>query len=168
MNFVKRFVLSWVLPVSVSFLAISASALDRFPQSPDPALTPGAVCKAGKVYRYPEHVLYCSRSVGSALKQQIMANYDARLGFVVTQMNRREFKIDHYIPLCMGGSNDITNLWPQHQTVYQYTDRIEMEACNRMFEGRLKQAEAIELIKRAKANPSQSQDILKYVMINLM
>lgn len=65
-------------------------------------------------------------------------------------MERGEFKIDHFIPLCMGGSNSRTNLWPQHRTVYEITDEMEMRLCELMAAGNMLQAEAMETIRYAK------------------
>ena len=143
--------------------SVSTFAADPFPQSPDPELTPGSLCQRHSELRYPERIPYCNRSVGKGLKQDIIETYDDRLGYEVGEMNRGEFKIDHYIPLCMGGSNVSDNLWPQHRTVYTLTDPLEQIACDKMAQGRLRQAEAVELIKRAKANPPEAPEITKQV-----
>ena len=135
-------------------LAQLSHAADLFPTSPDAKLTPGSLCDHPSSRRYPEGIAYCSRDVDRNTKKQVMQAYDDQLGFSVTRMNRGAFKIDHYIPLCMGGSNHPDNLWPQHESIYKYTDLIEDVACQKMAAGRLKQADAIELVKRAKSDPS--------------
>lgn len=145
------------------FSAQSAFSQAPFPSSPDASMTPGELCQGGKTRRYPEKILYCSRSVGSNLKRQIIAEYDRKLGYRIGEMKREEFKIDHYIPLCMGGSNSPKNLWPQHESVYRYTDEIEHTACGAMSAGKLKQADAVRLIKKAKADPQKAFQILDYV-----
>lgn len=78
-------------------------------------------------------------------------------------MNRSDFKIDHYIPLCMGGSNDSSNLWPQHASIYIHTDQLEFECCQKMKEGKLTQKEAIDIIVHAKANLANCQQLLQDV-----
>jgi hypothetical protein len=65
-------------------------------------------------------------------------------------MGRRDFKIDHFIPLCMGGSNELDNLWPQHPSIYVMTDPIEEQLCIRLREGRMKQSDAVRIIRLAK------------------
>jgi len=65
-------------------------------------------------------------------------------------MDRKDFKIDHFIPLCAGGSNDPSNLWPQHKSVYEITDPVEPLICAKMAAGKLDQAYAIKLITTAK------------------
>lgn len=134
-----------------------------FPTSPDQSLTPGSLCDRPNQKRYPEGIPYCSRDVKSELKKEIMREYDAKLGYRVTQMERAAFKIDHYIPLCMGGSNNQDNLWPQHVTVYNITDPLEPVFCGKMAAGRLRQADAIELLRRAKNNLADVPAILKQV-----
>lgn len=134
----------------------------KFPTGPNDQMTPGSVCTTPDSYRYPEHIPYCQRNVASDLKRAIISDYDHKLGFEIESMNRQDFKIDHYIPLCMGGSNNQTNLWPQHKTVYQITDPLEQLLCDKMAAGVLRQAEAIDLIKKAKNNLSQEPEIYAY------
>src|SRR5262245_45768293 len=104
-------------------------------------MTPGSLCDRPDSKRYPEGIPYCSRSVKSELKREIMRDYDAKLGYGITAMDRSAFKIDHYIPLCMGGSNKQDNLWPQHQSVFTVTDPLEALECEKMAKGKLLQAD---------------------------
>ena len=76
---------------------------------PNPALTPGAIlpevtesqiCVAG----YSATV----RNVSTATKRQVFANYS-----IAYPPPSGEYEVDHFIPLEIGGSNDITNLWPE-------------------------------------------------------
>jgi len=122
----------------------------RFPVGPNDNLTPGKLCDRPDYYRYPEKIAYCERNVEKELKAEIIRTYDRELGFEIGLMNRMDFKIDHLIPLCMGGSNDEDNLWPQHASVYNRTDPLEPALCELMSQGRMKQAEAKERILRAK------------------
>lgn len=127
----------------------------RFPLGPDHSVTPGETCQRPDTYRYPEKIPYCNRDVSSDEKKAIIRNYDSTFGYQVGSMNRSEFKIDHYIPLCMGGSNSSKNLWPQHQTVYAKTDMLEQKLCELMAAGKLLQMEAMEKIRLAKNNLDQ-------------
>ncbi len=152
-----------VLGLLVSTSAFSAQPAGApYPQNPVYQLTPGSLCAQPTEYRYPERIPYCERQVSSQAKVEIIRMYDQRLGYRISQMNRQEFKIDHYVPLCMGGSNGVNNLWPQHQTVYQYTDPLEPVLCDKMSQGRLKQKDAIDLIRRAKANLAEVARIFQY------
>jgi hypothetical protein len=78
---------------------------------PDPSFTPGAVfdgvtadqiCVAG----YTRTV----RNVSRAERAQVYAEYGA-------QDVPGADEVDHFIPLELGGSNDITNLWPEPYAV---------------------------------------------------
>lgn len=159
---------SFVLTLSL-LVSASAHAFDfnnngqRFPTHPDAEMTPGKLCTNGTVRRYPEGIAYCTRNVERDLKAEIFKAYDSELGFETRQMNRGDFKIDHYIPLCAGGANSIENLWPQHRSVYEITDPMEPLVCQKMSEGVLKQAEAIELIKRGKNDLDQVEGIIEYL-----
>ena len=136
---------------------------NKFPTSPDPSLTPGTLCSAPSAYRYPERVAYCNRSVGSELKKKVIEKYDSALNFNVSKMDRGQFKIDHYIPLCMGGGNDEENLWPQHESIYVITDKLEQLACDKMAKGKLLQHDAVDLIRKAKNDLKGAPEVIKYV-----
>ena len=125
---------------------------NSYPIGPDPEKTPGKTCERADEYRYPERIPYCNRNVHPELKAEIIREYDRDLGFVVGRMPRNDFKIDHYIPLCMGGSNSDDNLWPQYKKVYEITDPLEGKLCQLMSNGKMPQQKAISLIKEAKNN----------------
>ena len=146
-----------------TLLSTPAFATDTFPMSPDPTITPGSLCDKPASKRYPEGVPYCERDVRGELKREIMITYDSRLGYRVVAMERSAFKIDHYIPLCAGGSNKPDNLWPQHKSVYVVTDLLEQVACEKMALGKLRQADAVAYIKRAKANLTEAPAITRQI-----
>lgn len=138
-----------------------AYALD-FPRSPEPRMTTGKLCEYPVSYRYPEHIAYCDRFVTTELKDYIIDKYDHDFGYRINYMKREDFKIDHLIPLCVGGSNDISNLWPQHKSVYKLTDPLEQLACDKMKVGKLTQKDAVQLIIYAKTNLDQVQKVESY------
>lgn len=146
------------LTVLATLVALTGASLAAapgqagFPTSPHPELTPGSLCESPTAKRYPEGIPYCARKVASELKAEIMREYDQTLGYRIQAMNRGAFKIDHYIPLCMGGSNRPDNLWPQHESVFNVTDPLEGLACDKMAQGKLRQAAAVSIIREAKAN----------------
>ena len=143
-------------------LSVSAGRLS-YPTSPDRSMTPGSLCNRPSEYRYPEKIAYCDRDVSSSLKWQIIEEYNRKLGFSIQAKDRGQFKIDHLIPLCAGGSNNPDNLWPQHESVYTKTDELEATACEKMKEGRLTQRAAIDLLMEAKMAPFQAHEILKKI-----
>ena len=153
------FVFALVFSVSASVTALADGRQfgpdGRFPLHPNTTMTPGSVCTTGQTHRYPEGVTYCNRDVARDLKRDLFRRYDVNLGYETQVMNRQDFKIDHYIPLCAGGSNQADNLWPQHKSVYMITDPIEPLVCAKMSAGRLKQADAIKLVRRAKLDLKQ-------------
>ena len=138
----------------------SAMALDAFPKGPDANLTPGELCMYPDSRRYPENIAYCERDVSRETKAEAFEEYD-QIGYRTRTMKRQAFKIDHYIPLCMGGSNSIKNLWPQHQSVYTITDPLEQKICEKMADGVMLQKDAVEMIKFGKANLDQVDELLE-------
>jgi hypothetical protein len=145
------------LLVVVSLISTFAIAND-FPIAPDANLTPGSLCDQPSYQRYPEQINYCERDVSSETKAEVFEIYD-QIGYRTQFMSRGAFKIDHYIPLCAGGSNQTTNLWPQHESIYRITDDLEALICDKMAEGSLRQADAVDLIIKAKNHLDLVPDI---------
>lgn len=145
------------------FASVFAEARAYFPTNPDPQLTPGSLCQRATRYRYAEKIAYCERDVEGRLKSRIIQTYNHDLGFNIQPSQRSQFKIDHLIPLCMGGSNDVTNLWPQHKSIYNITDPLEPLLCEKMQMGRLSQRDAVVYILTAKKDLNQARAILQQV-----
>jgi hypothetical protein len=139
----------------------NGSADGRFPTHPHLEVTPGALCDRASEYRYPEHIKYCNRDVEGQTKAALFVMYDTKFGYHTTQMNRSSFKIDHLIPLCLGGSNDEENLWPQHVSIYEHTDPVEPYLCDVLSAGKIKQAEAVQIILAIKQDPFHAEDELR-------
>jgi hypothetical protein len=101
--------------------------------------------------------------VDSQTKREIIRTYDQKRGYRVGFMNRSDFKIDHFIPLCAGGSNSEDNLWPQHRSVYDRTDPVEQEVCKALSRGQIRQAKAIELIRRMKTDLDEVEAVASFI-----
>lgn len=138
------------------FLFFTAANAQNFPQKPDPLLTPGEICFEPKRIVYPEKVQLCERDVTRETRAKVINTYVSQYGFIYDNVS---YKLDHYIPLCMGGSNSEKNLWVQHKTIFSITDKIEFSLCEQMALGRLKQKDAIFIIKRIKNNIDQVEKI---------
>jgi hypothetical protein len=158
-----------LLAVVFSILTASSSAFAlhigkyHVPDGPDHIRTPGVLCTNPTSYRYQERIPYCERNVSSSLKVKVIRDYDQILGYSIQRLPRSDFKIDHFIPLSIGGSNDESNLWPQHKDIYPYSDPLESEVSNLMMANKIKQAEAIRVIKECKLNLSSCEEGLRYL-----
>ena len=139
--------------------SVPSFARSTFPLNPDPNMTPGSFCPRADSHRYPQRIAYCERDVSSGRKRAVIERYNRELGYNIERRDRQQFKIDHLIPLCAGGSNRDDNLWPQHRSVYEITDRLEGLICEKMSQGRLLQARAIELLMRAKNHLDEAPGI---------
>lgn len=147
----------WLLLV-VTNISFAQSSMGEFPKGPNARLTPGELCDRPARYRYPENIAYCDRDVTVDQKEQIFANYRAN-GYRLNTSDRSSYKIDHYIPLCAGGSNNNENLWPQHISIGTQTDDLEKLGCDKMAQGKLTQAKFVLLIKKVKNDLSQASKI---------
>ena len=110
---------------------------------PDPTCTPGLalnvttseVCVSG----YSSTV----RNVSDSLKNQVYAEYG------ITNHSSGEYEIDHLISLQLGGSNDITNLWPEpaaHKPGFHEKDGVENSLHSKMCKGNVTMQEVQMLI----------------------
>ena len=122
-----------------------------FPFIPDSQATRGSLCSKRdsdyKQDRYPEKIPYCGRNVASSLKKDIYDDYG------ISSKCRKDYTIDHFIPLAIGGSNRRDNLWPEHKSVKALRQNLEMDLYNDIRTGALTQAEALQIIVDAKLNP---------------
>ncbi len=157
--FVRSTVRSLIVSMTLVISSLSFAG-QSFPTGPRAEMTPGSLCQQSRAFRYPERIRYCDRNVDSRLKNEIIREYDQEFGYAVRSMPRRDFKIDHFIPLCAGGSNNKDNLWPQHESIYLITDPLEPLVCEKMSEGSLSQAEAVQLIREAKSDLTKVESIL--------
>jgi hypothetical protein len=109
---------------AMMLLAHNGFAVQPDQPLPDPKLTPGAtldvttkdICVTG----YTKKV----RNVPALVKRQVYQEYGA--------VNRPgAYEVDHLIPLELGGSNSIKNLWPESYSI-EWNARIKDELENRL------------------------------------
>jgi hypothetical protein len=142
-----------VVCVLASFTSFAQVSRKTYPMGPDMRLTPGSLCDRPSERRYPEQIAYCEREVSSETKDYVFREYKRQLGYELGDRHVN-FKVDHFIPLCAGGSNKEDNLWPQNVVIYTKTDPMEELACKKLSLGKIKQSEVVVLIKAAKRNLS--------------
>ena len=154
--------MKWYLFLLLIISSLNAFAID-FPQSPHPQVTPGSLCDTPTEYRYPEHINYCERDVSPGEKEIIFEIYRRKVGYTLNIRDRSDYKIDHYIPLCAGGSNKQNNLWPQHKSVFNVTDPLESVGCEKLKTARITQRDLVQLIQLAKLNLREVPRVLKHL-----
>jgi hypothetical protein len=102
---------SRLIAFGIAFLIFGTITSGQEKLVPNRKLTPGRVAKKEKD----------RAGVTLALEQKVLARY--RLPWA----RRAEFKIDHLIPLELGGADTIDNLWPQSVRTRPYgADRKEL------------------------------------------
>lgn len=136
-------------------LVLSFSIL-AFPKTPDQTMTVGALCSTSDKdfaeFRYPEAIPYCNRDVTTQTKQLIYNAYHIPVD------ERKQYTIDHLIPLSIGGNNDMKNLWPEHISLRDSRldpsgqMKLEQYVYEQVRAGKMKQADAIAMIKKSKFN----------------
>lgn len=84
-----------------------------------------------------EAVAYHRGPLRSARRDEILRRYGLPPG------THPDYEIDHLIPLCLGGSDDPSNLWPQPRRSIEKTwnaeakDRLERLMCNLVCAGQI-------------------------------
>ena len=88
---------------------------------PDPHLTPGITFRVTaaqvSVAGYASRV----RNVPTAEKRDVYSEY--HLSY---PQKSGSYECDHFIPLCLGGSNAIKNLWPEPAPEFHWKDGLEV------------------------------------------
>jgi hypothetical protein len=101
----------WLIALIIGASSFAANGRGQEALVPDRKLTPGRVAERDKD----------RGGVTLAMEQKVIARY--RLPW----SRRNEFKIDHLIPLELGGADTIDNLWPQSVRAKPYgADRKEL------------------------------------------
>lgn len=148
-------------PLDLAKKGVEIPTEGKFPHKPHSESTPGSLCQKSNTFRYPEKIKYCERNVDKEQKRERFEHYDREYGYSTTQMERSEFKIDHLVPLCMGGSNESDNLWPQHKVIYENTDPLEPFLCETLAAGKIKQAEAVRILLDIKQRPFDAPEEMR-------
>ena len=123
----------------------------QFPFVPDQQQTAGSLCTVSSPdfteYRYQEKIPYCARKVSSGLKAKIYRAYGVSDGC------KKEYTIDHFIPLSLGGTNTADNLWPEAKSIKHIRFNLENDLYHRLQKGTITQKQAIDMIVDAKLHP---------------
>jgi len=93
-----------------------------------------------KGFRYEEQIPVCKRRVSTSRKKAICK----RDGVT----DRAEFKVDHIIPVSLGGNNSNRNLWCQHMSID--TANIEGYAYRMLNKGIWNRKEAMDFVRKYK------------------
>jgi hypothetical protein len=129
------------LAVAVTALAVPALAADI---RPDPNKTGGSLD-----YGTPREVCGHSREhrhFSNTRRDEVLRLYGMLPG------PHPDYEIDHLVPVCLGGSNDVSNLWPQPRRSIEpkwnaeAKDRLETVLCNLVCDGLLDIGDAQEAI----------------------
>jgi hypothetical protein len=129
------------------FLVLFVSTANGYPLKPNIKIAPGHMCsvedKDFDRFRYEEQIPYCRRNVSVKTKNRICAAYGV--------FDRTGYTIDHIVPLSLGGSNSVKNLWCQSRKIY--TGNIEYQLYKEVSKGLLTQAGALLRLLPIKYDP---------------
>ena len=116
--------------IGVALFLVSSLAGAQF--MPNQTLTPGAVASISPARVCVAGYAEASRNVSRATLKKVYEKYG-----IVKANCKNGCKVDHLVPLAIGGSNKITNLWPHEYgsewTPYEKTRlevRLRKEVCS--------------------------------------
>lgn len=114
----------YLLALMSLLLPATSIAASKYPILPDAKLTPGATRKVETKEVCTQHTGDV-RNVPESEKKQVFKEYGLS-GNDDKWCSEDGCEIDHLISLELGGSNDITNLWPQsYNKNYQWNARVK-------------------------------------------
>jgi hypothetical protein len=110
---------------------------------PDPTCTPGAIFNVTKAQICVSGYSSSVRAVSETEKNQVFAKYG------ITSHTSGQYEVDHFVSLELGGSNDITNLWPEPASPvpgFHEKDKVENYLHQQVCSGALtlEQAQTLE------------------------
>lgn len=129
-------IIGLVITLAISGLIFTTPKCHIRNDRPDPNCTPGALLNVTVAQICTPGYASKVRNVPQAKKQQVLRAYG---------LKSNPGEIDHLISLELGGSNDLTNLWPQ--TNYKDKDKLENLLHRQVCEGKLSLPKAQALIK---------------------
>jgi hypothetical protein len=118
-------------------LAGEAAPVFAFDVRPDPSSTEGSVRIDGHDRAVCAHAKEHRGSMSADRRDEVLLRYGLPAGV------HPDYEIDHLIPLCLGGSDDFSNLWPQPRRSIEpkwnaeAKDRLEHVMCEMVCTGQL-------------------------------
>jgi len=127
---------------SIQAVSLAPSSAEAGPAYvyPNPTLTPGAILTTDASTICAPGYASAVRDVSTAMKEQVYAEYD-----VSYPQPTGAYEVDHFIPLEIGGSNDITNLWLEPATPtpgFHQKDQFENFEHDQVCDGTISPMEA--------------------------
>lgn len=127
-------------------LCFSRAGVVRLPFKCD---TPGLLCTETDLdfdgYRWPrgnEHkIAYCRNNITQKMKETVAEYYS------VPKSEIQNYVFDHYIPLSIGGANDVSNIWPQTPEDADEKNVIEDTVHESYVLGLISQEVGVEIIR---------------------
>jgi uncharacterized protein YgiM (DUF1202 family) len=157
---------AWSRNLRVQTNGVAANAQHVGPANlyPDPSMTPGLAATVSVADLTKTYTDNCPNSKPSCTYSQDHRNVPGSVHAKVydeynvpqDQRNIKDGEVDHFYPLCAGGSNDISNLWYQPAVGdwngkdfgYHTKDKLETYICVQIKAGKLDPKEAYDRITK--------------------
>jgi hypothetical protein len=125
------------LAMIATLISVLATApVSAFEVRPDKNLTGGSV-RTGDRDAACGHAGEHRGPMKATRRDEVLTRYGLPAG------THPDYEIDHLIPLCLGGADDASNLWPQPRRTIEDTwnaeakDRLERRMCDMVCDGKI-------------------------------
>lgn len=129
-------------PVTTERLCITEEGVRLLP---DTAATPGKLCTANDLdfdgLKYAAKVPVCRANITDKMKSTVAKMYG------IKDADVSNFVFEHYVPLSIGGANDVANIWPQPKEFVKAKNDVEEAAYAQLKDGKITQDAAVALVK---------------------
>jgi len=111
---------------------------------------PNSILTPGNVLIYNEYFLCVPGTPGKLDKVSEETKVLVFESYHISYPTKKDYQLDKYIPMELGGSNDIRNLWPQgvKNPGYKEKDKVEQYLYQEMCAGKINITTAQEMIKK--------------------
>ena len=109
------------------------------------ALTPGKLCTDKDLdydgLRYAGKVPVCRGNMTEKMKAIVAEKYG------IQQSSLPDYEFVYLVPLALGGTNDVSNVWPLHKADAAERALLEDKLCSELKSGKITQAAAVSAVK---------------------
>lgn len=124
----------------IGTVILLAAVLGNSAELPDRSITPGAVRKIGMAE-------VCAKDFPHETHISAMARRRVFRDYQIPDEDQDDYIIDHLVPIAIGGSRAIENLWPMHTEQWARKQQLELRLAAEVCNGQITLRDAQDAIR---------------------